>query len=288
MTLNSALVSATHHLDDVDDADAETLISLAVGLTEAKRAKHASGAAAAEGTPAAAAAALPTISADWSTAERLLRRALAIQEKTLGPQGIEIADTLYSVGVCMRRKSEGDGGDGGGDGREGDEGGGGAREAEIESLFRRALEIYEMHEDGDGDGDGDNSGSGSAVSSDGRRQQSSLVGVKSLDEGDGTASGDSETEMLFESAGDDDTIRRGDDKTTPVALAPASGVSSSKTRDNARVAAAAHELGMCVLGRAGKQEEALRLLKRALHIREAMLGPDDIQVRCTFTPLVRE
>lgn len=53
-------------------------------------------------------------------------------------------------------------------------------------------------------------------------------------------------------------------------------------KGNARVAAASHELGMCILGKPGRQAEAVELLKRALQIRESKLGPDDVQVAYTL------
>lgn len=119
----------------------------------------------------------------------------------------QVADTLYSLGVCVRRN--------------------GGQKAEIAKLFQRALKIYEIYEN-----------ASSAVSDD--------HGSKILEK----------TEMP----------EIADNKAT-------------LGKDNcAKVAAASHELGMCILGEEGQEEEAVRLLKRALQIREEKLGPDDVQV----------
>lgn len=72
-TLNSALVSVTHRLEYDEMVDAASLKSLAMGMMEPTHGDDTTGGSAGQGT-----------AVDWNTAERLLRRALAIQEETLG------------------------------------------------------------------------------------------------------------------------------------------------------------------------------------------------------------
>lgn len=161
-----------------------------------------------------------------------------------GPWDIEVADTLYSVGVCVRRRASGASTGGGG--------AGGSREPEIESLFRRALEIYEVDED------------------------DSICNIRSRPDGHISSS---------DNGGDSDgsgrKLRPSDDKEN-IKITSAAAPGASKTRDDERVAAASHELGMCILGKPGRQAEAVQLLKRALQIRESRLGPDDVQVAYTL------
>lgn len=139
--------------------------------------------------------------------------------------------------------------------------GGGSPEPEIERLFGRALEIYKIYEND--------------------------LTCKIRPRADGHISSSSPSDDGGDDHGDGDwrKIRPSEDKglnkLTAVAVAGAVG-GALQHKGNARVAAASHELGMCILGKPGRQAEAVELLKRALQIRESKLGPDDVQVAYTL------
>lgn len=86
MTLDSALVSVTHELENCEKIDADRLKSLAISLTTA-----------ATQTAPKASTVDQGPEQRWKTAERLLRRALALQEATLGPVDVQVSWVTFEL-----------------------------------------------------------------------------------------------------------------------------------------------------------------------------------------------